>query len=265
MGRVNYIAPRMGFRTYGRRNTFLAAALNGIGALGDDSSTLTAVGFSPTQIADIVARYNDGRLSAPGYQFLLGGGLPSSATGVDQAILDDFFYQDPGAPTDSSPTPGNPAPVTAQTPGVPNGAQVTYQGIFVTSNMNRDPLQTVIQQLAAQGLPVISATILDQPSILSQVILTDSPITVQIVMRVAGPGFSQVSDVASIVNGLAYRATGNMPQTGAAAVTGLPGQTSGLPFSGLNPDPQKLTAWLEKNALWLLLGVGAFVVISKKL
>jgi hypothetical protein len=60
--------------------------------LGDDTSNLMTIGFTPQQIAQIAQAYQSGALSPDGYQQLVSGT-------VDPSQLGDFLSADLGAQT----------------------------------------------------------------------------------------------------------------------------------------------------------------------
>jgi hypothetical protein len=82
---------QVGFRLMGATSPARAAALSGIGTLGDDTATLATIGFSQAQIAQILSAHQSGALSDASYQELVSGN-------VDPATLSDFLAADIGAP-----------------------------------------------------------------------------------------------------------------------------------------------------------------------
>src|SRR5215475_6320698 len=96
MNYVSYHRPwsKVGFRLIGATTPAHAAALSGIGSLGDDTSTLANYGFTSAEIAQITSAHQSGALSDAGYQQLVSGT-------VDPSQLGDFLAADLGAPTAS--------------------------------------------------------------------------------------------------------------------------------------------------------------------
>jgi hypothetical protein len=121
---------------------------------------------------------------------------------------------------------------------------------------------------------------------------------VNLVLQVTnGQGFLSVNDPISIIEHYVYTVSGLMPQSStitsvrppSAAPGSTPGSTTpnyqaagidpitGLPYSGVAydacPDPQNpacgqttdFATWLENNALWIGLGIGALVLLPKVL
>jgi hypothetical protein len=92
----------VGFRTRGNAT---------LGWLGDDSSTLTDLGFSATQIAQIETAHASGALSDSGYNQIVSGNVPPQNVA-------DFMAADPGATVSSAPTAAvSTLPGTMLTPG----------------------------------------------------------------------------------------------------------------------------------------------------
>jgi hypothetical protein len=100
---ITYNRPisKVGFRQMNQTSPARAAALSGIGTLGDDTATLATIGFDPSQIAQIVSAHNSGALSDAGYQQLVSGT-------VDPSQLAAFLDADLGAPETTSLIPGVP-------------------------------------------------------------------------------------------------------------------------------------------------------------
>jgi hypothetical protein len=217
-----------------------------MGMMGDDSATIASLGFSPAQVAQILAAHGDGSLSDQGYSFLLDGGVP-----VGQ--LADFLAQDPGAS-------GAPAPTTsAAAAGVPNGAMLTYTGSWVTTKFQNanSILAGVINNLPSNGVRVLNSSL--QAGILANVSLLHlaepgQQFEVTLQLQVAGPGFAQASDVAAIVDHQVYVASGVMPRGSSAQVSS--GSAAGSPAGA-----GQFATWLEQNAGMLLLGIAGIFVL----
>lgn len=91
MAYVSYNRPlsKVGFRLFGATRPAEAAAMGGVGslgdpaawthpytglgALGDDAATLASIGFTAAQISQIMAAHQSGALSDGGYQALVSG------------------------------------------------------------------------------------------------------------------------------------------------------------------------------------------------
>jgi hypothetical protein len=245
--RVMTIEPEIGHRVYGNRNPRGAAMLSGLGALGDDSSTLSALGFSPGQVQQILQAHTSGALSDAGYQVILNGS-------VDPTQLADFLNSDPGAPASGSAG-------TLQA-GVPTGSTIVYQAQWDSSAVTRsaqDVLNLVLQQLGQFGLAVMSSSAQTGISnLLKAATITDYFFSVSIQLRVTGPGFAQAQDVAAIVDHAAYSVTGHMPVSSSASVTAVPGSGSSLSDAG-----SSLVQFIEQNMGTIFLGLAALVILPQ--
>jgi hypothetical protein len=103
MAYVSYTRPisKVGFRLLGATKPAHAAALSGIGSLGDDTTTLIHLGFTSAQVAQINSAHESGALSDAGYNALISGF-------ITPADLADFLAADPGAVESTTFIPGVP-------------------------------------------------------------------------------------------------------------------------------------------------------------
>jgi hypothetical protein len=231
-----------------------AAALSGIGSLGDDSTTLANLGFTQDQINQIITAHNDCSLSEQGYQGILQGQV--NPPSMLQAWLDS----DPGCP----PGAEGPSSVAGATgAGVPTGSTVTYVSTWSTSiQAGENPpsiIQAVAQTLAGQGLTVTGSDIVSQASWASGLVHTSWPFTVNLQIHVGDAGHAQASDVGQIVDHAAYQITGVMPTGTQASLTySAPAGGGG---GGGGGSALNMTAFFEQNAPWLLLGLGAVLLL----
>lgn len=153
---------------------------------------------------------------------------------------------------------------------VPDGAVVTYQGQWVMSGMQapENTIAAVTAALAADGLHVVASSS-DASAWSNQFI--GRPYNVKLTVQIAnGMGFGDPADVRSIVDHEAYVATEAMPNS--SAITSVlapssqgsgvtpPGSVSQLPDPN---QPEDWSSWLQSNALWIGLGIGAAVLLPK--
>lgn len=161
-----------------------------------------------------------------------------------------------------------------QTPA-PTGVSMVYTGTWNTANFPaiRTPkniLDSVTGELAQFGLAVLgsdwSAGFLADLGAADLALPVSFQVTIQ--LQVSGSGFAHADDAKAIIDHLAYEQSGNMPNstiavtsapTGALSQPGAPLVTPGMPP---NSAPT-FTSWLEQNALWILLGVGAIMVLPQ--
>jgi len=154
---------------------------------------------------------------------------------------------------------------------VPDGSIVVYTGTWVPHGTQgaTEVLGLVTSILAGEGLSVRSVS--SSP----YRFLINNSVNVKLTIQVAnGMGYNQPSDIASIVDNAAWQITGSMPLAssissvqapgGPPAPTGQPEVPNTGSGSGQQPPPD-FTTWLEQNALWLGLGVGALVLLPKLL
>jgi len=154
---------------------------------------------------------------------------------------------------------------------VPDGSIVTYTATWVPHGTQgaSDIIGQVGSIIANEGLSV--RTVSSSP----YRFLVNNTVNVKLVIQVQnGMGYGQPSDVASIVDNAAWQVTGSMPLAssissvqvpgGAPAPTGQPEVPNTGAGSGQQPPPD-LTTWIEQNALWIALGVGALVLLPKVL
>jgi hypothetical protein len=157
---------------------------------------------------------------------------------------------------------------------VPDGAIVVYTGTWVPHGMQgaTEIIGRVSNILAGEGLSVRSVS--SSP----YAFLKDNTVNVKLTIQVAnGMGYSAPSDVASIVDNAAWQVTGSMPLASSISSVQVPGGPPAptgqpeIPNTGSGsgeqppPPPTDFTTWLEQNALWLGLGIGALVLLPKLL
>jgi hypothetical protein len=152
---------------------------------------------------------------------------------------------------------------------VPDGSVVVYTGTWLPHGTQgaTDVLAQVSSILAPEGLSVRSVS--SSP----YRFLVNNTFNAKLTIQVAnGMGYNQPSDIASVVDNAAWQVTGSMPLASSISSVQAPGGSptpTGQPEvpntgsgSGQQPPPD-LTTWLEQNALWIALGVGALVVLPK--
>lgn len=173
--------------------------------------------------------------------------------------------------------------------GVPDGAVITYVGKWTTGHTalrDQDPqglVNAVVDAINQDGqLRVLQAPQTLNASFGTQVgniFGQTQTVPVTLTLQVTnGQGFQSVNDPISIINHYVYAVSGMMPQSGnltsvrtpSAGGGGSPDyQTAGIdPVTGLPygaQQPTDFTTWLENNALWLGLGIGALVLLPKLL
>ena len=246
MSQVGYIHTAIGYRIFGNRNPRGAAQLNG---LGDDSTTLADMGFSPGQIQQILQFHASGALSDNGFQFLLAGGVPTTD-------LDNFLNQDPGASDAPARTPGA---ITQGAAGIPQGTSLLYSATWETSLHNSDP-QDILRQVSAAlggyGLQVLGQTSnTGVGGTLWAAAYQATQFQVQILLSVSGAGFNRADDVRSIIDHQVYLVTGQMPLASSINVGSMgSGGTAAL-------AAPNLTTFVEQNAPWLFIGVAAIFIL----
>lgn len=229
---------QVGFRMMRQTHPAHAAALSGIGSLGDDSATLANVGFSSAQISQILSAYQSGALSDGGYQALVSGF-------VDPSQLEDFLAADPGAAATSG---------AASVAGIPTGASLVYQAT-IGAQLFTNPstrLGAIAGALANSGIQVVGT---------SSSAAGLSAVTVQLQLEISGAGFAKAQDVQSIVDHAFYVQDGQMPQASSISVTGLPGGTGGAVSAGTIGS--SLASFFEQNMTTILLGIAAIVVLPQ--
>jgi hypothetical protein len=151
--------------------------------------------------------------------------------------------------------------------GVPDQSIVAYSGQWMTdfSSSPQDVLNQVSSALGSDGLNVIRSSISTSLASTAEAALTGSGTLFGISLSIRvnnGMGFAQATDVASIVNHEVYQATGHMPASSTAAIQALPGTPEAT--DAMKPKlPGDFTTWIENNATWLLLGVGAILVLPQ--
>lgn len=161
---------------------------------------------------------------------------------------------------------------------VPDGSIVVYTATWLPHGTQgaTEVIKQVRSILAQEGLLV--RTVSSSP----YRFLVNNTFNVRLTIQVAnGMGYGAPGDIGSIVDNAAYQVTGSMPVTvgsissvqvpgGAPTPTGQPevpntGAGSGAGSDSDQPPPPDFTTWLEQNALWLGLGLGALVILPKLL
>lgn len=265
MSRVLYDRPlsAVGFRPY--RHTTPFSAAHGLGSLGiafgtDSTGTiriLTAAG----------SKDYSSTAEVPGTGQTVSELRNVGYSDSDIATIVAQYWQDPSlyAAGGGSPAPvPSPAQAAAAAAGVPSGSVVTYQGTWQTTTTKsaNDILNAVLAALPKDGINVLNSS--STAGILANTKLlyfAESGQNFQVTLRLQPIGdYGQPRDIASIVDHEVWVATGTMPQGSGAAVTSAPGAAG----SGL-PSGTDFTTWLEENALWIALGVGAIFILPKVL
>ena len=155
---------------------------------------------------------------------------------------------------------------------VPDGSIAVYTGTWVPHGTQgaTEVLGLVSSILAGEGLSVRSVS--SSP----YRFLINNSVNVKLTIQVSnGMGYNQPSDIAGIVDNAAWQITGTMPLASSISSVQAPGGSptptgqpevpnTGTGSAGQQPPPD-LTTWLEQNALWLGLGVGALVLLPKLL
>lgn len=239
---VNYSRPlsQIGFRPMRVTHPAHAAALSGIGSLGDDSATLSSIGFSSAQVAQILSAYQSGALSDAGYQQLVSGN-------VDPSNLADFLATDPGAPDAS----GASGATGASAAGVPTGTSLLYQAsvpaqLFSSSGVPAF-LSSLNGVLGPQGIQVVGSSSSSAGLMV---------FTIQLQLLITGAGFAKAQDVQAVVDHAVYTLRGQLPTASNISVTGVPGAATGA-----LPSTQGIGTWIEQNMTVILLGIAAIVVL----
>lgn len=238
MSQVGYIHTAIGYRIFGNRNPAGAARLSG---LGDDSTTMADLGFSPGQIQQILQARATGALSDNGFLFLLQGGVPTTD-------LDNFLNQDIGAPEGGS---AGTAPAQAAA-AIPTGSILVYNATIDTHFWSNESaiVAGIAGALSQVGIQIIGQSTGSASGL--------GNFTVQLQLQVTGSGFTLPQDARSIVDHAIYVQTGKMPLSSGAHLVSTP-NTPGV--SAPPGSAQSLTAWFEQNASWLFLGIGALVLL----
>jgi len=158
---------------------------------------------------------------------------------------------------------------------VPDQSIVTYTGrwtptYFMAAN---DIINAVSAALAKDGINVrnISTDAGWGDTSIVGMTIQPTPFNVTLQLQVAnGQGYGDPNDIASIVNHEVYVASGSMPVASSIPSVQAPGGSptgTGQPFGpGAGTPPignTDLTTWLESNALWIALGIGAAVLLPK--
>lgn len=236
---VNYSRPlsQIGFRPMRVTHPAQAAALSGIGSLGDDSATLAGLGFSSAQISQILSAYQSGALSDGGYQALVSGF-------VDPSQLADFLAADPGATTTAAAATG------ASAAGVPTGTSLTYQASIPAQLFSSSGVPAFLSSLngvlGPLGIEVVGS------SSSSAGLMT---FTIQLQLLITGAGFAKAQDVQADVDHAVYTLRGQLPTSSSIAISGLPGAATAL------PSTSDIGTWIEQNMTMILLGIAAIVVL----
>lgn len=143
---------------------------------------------------------------------------------------------------------------------VPDQAIVTYNGTWRLANVATqradDIIAAVSSGISREGLIVVDS---QNDAGFWSTDIAGHPFHVTMHIQVNnGLGYNDPNDVASIVNHYYYDATGEMPPTGTASLTKLPGG-GGTQL----PDLTKTDwgKWLQDNGIWLGLGVVAVTVL----
>jgi hypothetical protein len=160
---------------------------------------------------------------------------------------------------------------------IPNQSVVTWVGQVSGTAMKsvQDVVSAASAALQSDGLSVISTAGLPFSIFDTDIQLTSAP-TVTLTLQVNnGMGYGQPSDIASVVNGEIFKASGFMP-SGAITVVQPPGGSATQTAAGAGmpcPSGQSLNAagqcvpgmdwgaWLQQNAIWLGLGVVGLVLL----
>ena len=139
--------------------------------------------------------------------------------------------------------------------GAPSGSVLLYQGTWqVTLTLNVNTIiSRVSQMLQSYGLQVATQSSTGGA-------FTVGNFNIALTLKVTGSGFAQPSDAGSIVDHAYYTVVGRMPVSSSTFLQSMSGVPSNVPGS-TTAAPGTLTAWLEQNALWLGLGLGAIVVL----
>lgn len=169
---------------------------------------------------------------------------------------------------------------------VPDGSIVSYVGKWTpTYTMGAQDVITAVSSALQQkwGLGVINvssdAGIADTTIVGLTIQPTPFNVQLQIQVNTGKGGFGNPSDIAAIVAGEVYAASGSMPLSGSIPVVNAPGAGAQPPAGSVgecfiadptNPACQSVaptdwSTWLQQNALWLGLGVVGLVVIPRLL
>jgi hypothetical protein len=155
---------------------------------------------------------------------------------------------------------------------VPDQSIVTYTGTWVPHGMAgaTEVIGQVSSALASQGLAVRSV------SSSSYRVLLNNTFNVKLTIQVAnGEGYSDPSDIASIVDHYAYTVTGSMPLASSISAVQLPSGGPPVPTgqpevpdtgSGSGAQPSEdWSSWVQDNAVWLALGVAGLIFLPRML
>jgi hypothetical protein len=170
---------------------------------------------------------------------------------------------------------------------VPDGSIVTYVGKWTpTYTMGAQDLITAVSSALQQkwGLGVVNvssdAGIADTTIVGLTIQPTPFNVQLQIQVNTGKGGFGDPSDIAKIVAGEVYAASGSMPLSGSIPVVNTPGAGAQPPAGSVgleclvadptNPAcasvaPTNWGTWLQQNAVWLGLGVAGLVLIPRLL
>jgi len=206
-----------------------------------------------------------------GYVQSFGGakiGGPASAAAIAAAEGLPAPTGGAGVPATPSPTVIAPAPAGPSTPaGAPTGSYLLYTGnwsVTLTQSMN-SIIAAVRAAIAGYGLQVGNVNCPACSSVTPSSVLASAGIQsfqVQLQILVTGTGFAQPSDAGSIVDHAFYTVTGKMPTSSSTTVQQLPGVAGAAGVPPAAPS-QSITSWLEQNALWIGLGIGAIVLVPR--
>lgn len=244
---VAHIRPmsQVGFRLMAGTSPARAAALSGIGSLGQNICLDQSQNTIPCN--DPSCTYGD--CGASGAQ------LTSGPLCLDQN-QNQIACSDPNCTYGdcvSAPMPPG-AGAAAPAAGVPTGTTLVYQAV-VGARLFYDPskmLSAVNGALANQGISVTAST-----SSMAGL----SAVNYQLTLLITGAGFGKAQDVKAIIDGAFYQQMGQMPQSSNITVTGMPAGTPGAQGATQPPPTQSMTAFIEQNMTTILLGLGALVLL----
>lgn len=144
------------------------------------------------------------------------------------------------------------------------GAVLLYQGGWqVTPTLN---VNTIISRVS-NALKQYGLQVLNSQNDGGAFTLTN--FNVMLTLQVTGAGFNVPADAGSLVDHAYYTVVGRMPVFSSTTLQSAPGgQVPVLIPPGGDPnapppEPPDLTTWLESNALWIALAVGAAIVLPK--
>jgi len=155
---------------------------------------------------------------------------------------------------------------------VPDQSVITYQGTWqnTATQTAAAVLQAVTAALTQDGFQVRNSSsdagIWGSTALLGFAEEITFHVTLQ--LQVAnGQGFADPNDIISVIRHEVYVATGQFPSADSIPSVQVPGSTAPTPtgqpnVAGAPPPPStSLTDWLNQNASWLALGVGAVVLL----